>query len=190
MAHSGRRKAEQCISDGYLVPIVAVDSKYHLFLLLAQPPPAGGQQHQLASQQEELHHQRQVTTENLQRMAEMEQKEARLKETFFRRLNQRIVQEIEKGSNILLSDDDWEDIVQNADIIFDNFTRRLQQHYPALNKEDLRYCCMVKMQLSQLEMSQIMHLEKDSVKKRLKRIRMEKMKADSGVTLEELLRRF
>lgn len=148
------------------------------------------QQHQLASQQEELHHQRQVTTENLQRMAEMEQKEARLKETFFRRLNQRIVQEIEKGSNTLLSDDDWEDIVQNADIIFDNFTRRLQQHYPALNKEDLRYCCMVKMQLSQLEMSQIMHLEKDSVKKRLKRIRMEKMKADSGVTLEELLRRF
>ena len=148
------------------------------------------QQHQLASQQEELHHQRQVTTENLQRMAEMEQKEARLKETFFRRLNQRIVQEIEKGSNILLSDDDWEDIVQNADIIFDNFTRRLQQHYPALKKEDLRYCCMVKMQLSQLEMSQIMHLEKDSVKKRLKRIRMEKMKADSGVTLEELLRRF
>lgn len=148
------------------------------------------QQHQLASQQEELHHQRQVTTENLQRMAEMEQKEARLKETFFRRLNQRIVQEIEKGSNILLSDDDWEDIVQNADIIFDNFTRRLQQHYPALNKEDLRYCCMVKMQLSQLEMSQIMHLEKDSVKKRLKRIRMEKMKADSGVMLEELLRRF
>lgn len=148
------------------------------------------QQHQLASQQEELHHQRQVTTENLQRMAEMEQKEARLKETFFRRLNQHIVQEIEKGSNILLSDDDWEDIVQNADIIFDNFTRRLQQHYPALNKEDLRYCCMVKMQLSQLEMSQIMHLEKDSVKKRLKRIRMEKMKADSGVTFEELLRRF
>mgnify|MGYP002594335698 FL=1 len=148
------------------------------------------QQHQLASQQEELHHQRQVITENLQRMAEMEQKEARLKETFFRRLNQRIVQEIEKGSNILLSDDDWEDIVQNADIIFDNFTRRLQQHYPALNKEDLRYCCMVKMQLSQLEMSQIMHLEKDSVKKRLKRIRMEKMKADSGVTFEELLRRF
>lgn len=148
------------------------------------------QQHQLASQQEELHHQRQVTTENLQRMAEMEQEEARLKETFFRRLNQRIVQEIEKGSNILLSDDDWEDIVQNADIIFDNFTRRLQQHYPALNKEDLRYCCMVKMQLSQLEMSQIMHLEKDSVKKRLKRIRMEKMKADSGVTFEELLRRF
>ena len=36
-------------------------------------------------------------------------------------------------------------------------------------------------------MAQVMHLERDSVKKRLKRIRMEKMGADSGVTLEELL---
>lgn len=148
------------------------------------------QQQQLASQQEELHIQREVSSESLRRMVEMEQKEARLKETFFRRLSQRVVQEIERGGNIILSDEDWDDIVQNADIIFDGFTRRLQQEYPSLNKDDLRYCCMVKMQLSQSEMSQIMHLEKDSVKKRLKRIRMEKMGADSGVTLEELLRQF
>lgn len=185
-----RTQAAERQSNVYLMATLSLLSSTIYFFYWRNRRRLVEQQHQLASQQEELHHQRQVTTENLQRMAEMEQKEARLKETFFRRLNQRIVQEIEKGSNILLSDDDWEDIVQNADIIFDNFTRRLQQHYPALNKEDLRYCCMVKMQLSQLEMSQIMHLEKDSVKKRLKRIRMEKMKADSGVTLEELLRRF
>lgn len=148
------------------------------------------QQRQFDSQKEELHRQRKVSSESLQRMAELEQKETKLKEAFFRRLNLRIVQEIEKGSNILLSDDDWDDIVRDADLIFDGFTKRLQQIYPLLNKEDLRYCYMVKMQLSQSEMSQIMHLEKDSVKKRLKRIRMEKMKADSGVTLEELLRQF
>ena len=121
---------------------------------------------------------------------EMEQKEARLKETFFRRLSQKVVQELEKGGNVILSDEDWDDIVQNADIIFDNFTKRLQQTYPSLNKDDLRYCCMVKMQLSQSSMAQVMHLERDSVKKRLKRIRMEKMRADSGVTLEELLYNF
>lgn len=148
------------------------------------------QQEQLASQQEELYIQREVSSESLRRLVEMEQKEAKLKETFFRRLSQRVVLEIERGGNIILSDEDWDDIVQNADIIFDGFTRRLQQEYPSLNKDDLRYCCMVKMQLSQSEMSQIMHLEKDSVKKRLKRIRMEKMGADSGVTFEELLRQF
>ena len=46
------------------------------------------------------------------------------------------------------------------------------------------------MQLSQSEMAQIMHLEKDSVKKRLKRIRVDKIGSGSGVTLEELLRNF
>lgn len=148
------------------------------------------QEQQLADQQEELSLQREVSSENLQRMIELEEKEAKLKETFFRRLNQRIVQGIERGGNIILSDDDWEDIVKNADAIFDGFTLRLQQKYPSLNREDLRYCCMVKMQLSQSEMSQIMHLEKDSVKKRLKRIRIEKMGADSGIMLEDLLRMF
>lgn len=148
------------------------------------------QQQQLACQQEELDIQREASSENLRRMVELERKEARLKETFFRRLSHRVVQEIEKGGNIILTDEDWDDIVQNADIIFDGFTRRLQEKYPSLNKDDLRYCCMVKMQLSQSEMSQIMHLEKDSVKKRLKRIRIEKMGAGSGITLEELLQQF
>lgn len=148
------------------------------------------QQQQLVSQQKELDMQRELSTESLRRMVELEQKEARLKETFFRRLSHRVVQEIEKGGNIILTDEDWDDIVQNADVIFDGFTRHLQEKYPSLNKDDLRYCCMVKMQLSQSEMSQIMHLEKDSVKKRLKRIRIEKMGADSGITLEELLQQF
>lgn len=148
------------------------------------------QQQQLASQQEELYIQREVSSDSLRRMVEMEQKEARLKETFFRRLSQRVVQEIERGGNVILSDEDWDDIVQNADIIFNGFTGNLLEKYPSLNKDDLRYCCMVKMQLSQSEMSQIMHLEKDSVKKRLKRIRIEKMGADSGITLEELLHQF
>lgn len=148
------------------------------------------QQRYLHTQAEELEQERETSSLHRQRVAEMEQKEARLKATFFRRLSQRVLQGIANGDNVILSDEDWEDIVQNADTIFDGFTRRLRQRYPALNQDDLRYCCMVKMQLSQLEMSQVMHLEKESVKKRLKRIRMEKMGADGGVTLEELLREF
>jgi tetratricopeptide (TPR) repeat protein len=148
------------------------------------------QQHQLVKKEKELAQQREITSENLRRMVELEQKEAKLKETFFRRLSQKVVQEIERGGNVILSDEDWDDIVQNADIIFNNFTKPLQQTYPSLNKDDLRYCCMVKMQLSQSGMAQVMHLERDSVKKRLKRIRMEKMGADSGITLEELLYNF
>lgn len=149
-----------------------------------------GKQQELEGKQQELSQQREVSSERHRRMVELEQKQALLKEAFFRRLNQGVVQEIEQGGNIILSDEDWEAIMQNADLIFDGYTRRLRQAYPTLNQHDLRYCCMVKMQLSQSEMSQIMHLEKDSVKKRLKRIRLEKMGAESGVTLEELLKRF
>ena len=148
------------------------------------------QQRRLHTQAEELEQERETSSRHRQRVAEMERKVACLKESFFRRLSQRVLSEIERGGNIILSDEDWDDIVQNANTIFDGFTRRLQQRYPALNKDDLRYCCMVKMQLSQAEMSQIMHLEKDSVKKRLKRIRTEKMGADGGITLEELLKQF
>lgn len=148
------------------------------------------QQRRLHTQAEALEQERETSSRHRQRVAEMERKEACLKETFFRRLSQRVFQEIERGGNIILSDEDWDDIVQNANSIFDGFTGRLQRRFPALNKEDLRYCCMVKMQLSQAEMAQIMHLEKDSVKKRLKRIRTEKMGAEGGVTLEELLREF
>lgn len=144
----------------------------------------------LYTQAEALEQERETSSRHLQRVVEMERKEACLKETFFRRLSQRVFQEIERGGNIILSDEDWDDIVQNANSIFDGFTGRLQQRYPALNKEDLRYCCMVKMQLSQAVMAQIMHLEKDSVKKRLKRIRTEKMGAEGGITLEDLLREF
>lgn len=55
------------------------------------------QQHQLVQQEKELKQQRKATSESLRRMVEMEQKEARLKETFFRRLSQKVVQELEKG---------------------------------------------------------------------------------------------
>lgn len=144
------------------------------------------QQKQLIEQQEKSTSHELESFENRKRIIELKQKEAKLKKTFFRGLSQHLVNGIENGDNIILTDNDWDDIMRNADSIFDGFTLHLQQKYPSLNKEDLRYCRMVKMQLSQMEMAQIMHLEKDSVKKRLKRIRMEKMGADSGTTLEEL----
>ena len=70
------------------------------------------QQHQLVKKEKELAQQREITSENLRRMVELEQKEAKLKETFFRRLSQKVVQEIERGGNVILSDEDWDDITE------------------------------------------------------------------------------
>ena len=83
----------------------------------------------------------------------------------------------------------WETLYSDADAVFDNFTVRLRGQFPALNEEDIRYCCMVRMHLSQAEIASVVCLEKDSVKKRLKRIRTEKLASAKGSTLEEILSR-
>ena len=88
-----------------------------------------------------------------------------------------------------MSDEVWKTIFTHADAVFDNFTVRLRGQFPALNEEDIRYCCMVRMHLSQAEIASVVCLEKDSVKKRLKRIRTEKLASAKGSTLEEILSR-
>lgn len=150
-------------------------------------------------QQQEIIHQHellQVREQEKQQadctLAEMRRKEERLRSIFFKQLSLPMV----RGGNpdsprtLRLTDSDWKVIFSHADAVFDNFTLRLQEYYPALNEEDLRFCCMVKMQLSQAEIAEIVCLEKDSVKKRLKRIRLQKMGATEGTTLEDVLRNF
>lgn len=147
------------------------------------------QQDQLIRQQEYL---RQKEAERLHaetRLSELDGKVDQLKTVFFRQLTQRFIPA--SGKDVIrLSDADWEVIFGHADAIFDGFTQRLREAYPVLNEEDIRYCCMVKMRLSHSEIARIVCLEKDSVKKRIRRIRLEKMKSGEGYTLESLLHNF
>ena len=147
------------------------------------------QQDQLIRQQEYL---RQKEAERLHaeiRLSELDGKVDQLKTVFFRQLTQRFIPA--SGKDVIrLSDADWTVIFGHADAIFDGFTQRLREAYPVLNEEDIRYCCMVKMQLSHSEIARIVCLEKDSVKKRIRRIRLEKMKSGEGYTLESLLHNF
>ena len=148
-----------------------------------------GQQNQLIRQQEYLRRKEAERLHAETRLSEMDGKVDQLKTAFFRQLTQRFIPA--SGKDVVrLGDADWKVILGHADAIFDGFTRRLHAIYPALNEEDIRYCCMVKMQLSHSEIARIVCLEKDSVKKRMRRIRLEKMKSGEGSTLESLLRNF
>ena len=131
----------------------------------------------------------------------MRRKEDQLRTTFFRQLNSRFIAQVRQGGEARkcrMSDEDWKTIFTHADAVFDkeyrfdaadNFTVRLRGQFPALNEEDIRYCCMVRMHLSQAEIASVVCLEKDSVKKRLKRIRTKKLASAKGSTLEEILSR-
>lgn len=139
----------------------------------------------------QLAQQRRIVAQKNQLM-EMRRKEEQLRTTFFCQLNSRFISLVKQGGDMKkcrMSDAEWKTIFTHADAVFDNFTVRLRQRFPALNEEDIRYCCMVRMHLSQAEIAGVVCLEKDSVKKRLKRIRTEKLASAKGSTLEEILSR-
>lgn len=98
---------------------------------------------------------------------EMRRKEEQLRTAFFRQLNSRFIAQVKQAGEskkCRMSDEDWKTIYTHADAVFDNFTVRLRQRFPSLNEEDIRYCCMVRMHLSQAEIAGVVCLEKDSVK--------------------------
>ena len=56
-----------------------------------------------------------------------------------------------------LTEDEWDIIQQNTDTCFDGFTTRLKEHCPQLTEEELRFCCLVKMDLP-LSLLSLTHL--------------------------------
>lgn len=73
-----------------------------------------------------------------------------------------------------LTEDEWDIIQQNTDTCFDGFTTRLKEHCPQLTEEELRFCCLVKMDLPLSLLSEIYHIAKGSISRRKMRLK-EKM---------------
>lgn len=96
----------------------------------------------------------------------------------------------EQSAHIKLTEQDWNKIIENTDAVFNNFTKRLKEAFPKMNEMDIRLCCLIKVQLSQSEMADILNIEKVSIKKRKLRIRKDKMMLDDGRTLDEIVLNF
>lgn len=70
-----------------------------------------------------------------------------------------------------LTDDDWNIITGNTDACFDMFTERLKKLCPQLTDDDIRFCCLVKMELSMSMLSEIYHIAKASISRRKMRLK-------------------
>lgn len=116
----------------------------------------------------------------------MRRKEQHLRTTFFRQLNSRFIAQVREGGEsrkCRIAGRRLEDDLHPCRRRIRQFHGPFRGQFPALNEEDIRYCCMVRMHLSQAEIASVVCLEKDSVKKRLKRIRTEKLALAKGSTL-------
>lgn len=87
-----------------------------------------------------------------------------------------------------LTEDEWEIIQQNTDTCFDGFTTRLKEHYPQLTEDELRFCCLVKMNLPLSLLSEIYHIAKGSISRRKMRLK-EKMHIENG-SFDEFIEAF
>lgn len=87
-----------------------------------------------------------------------------------------------------LTDDDWDIIIQNADACFNHSSRRLRHHCPQLTDDDVRFCCLVKMNLPLTQLAEIYHIAKGSISRRKMRLK-EKMNI-AGRSFDEFLADF
>ena len=132
-------------------------------------------QWKIQKQRKELQY-KEIEKLSMERMMESQKRtEAELRENFFRQLNQLAIDSSIDKKQRFLSDEEWDLILSNANVAFNGFTIKLEEKYSSLNADDIRYCCLVRMGLSQSEIAGVVCREKTSVKKRIRRIVLEKI---------------
>lgn len=70
-----------------------------------------------------------------------------------------------------ITDEQWVEITDVVNMLYDNYTVRLRTDFPLLTDEDLHYCCLMKLRLSISTIAIEMGISSTSVTKRKQRIR-------------------
>jgi hypothetical protein len=70
-----------------------------------------------------------------------------------------------------IEDEQWPEIIKAVDLIYDNFTERLQAVIPALSSNDIQYCCLIKLRFPLSIIASLMMVSPASVTKRKQRLR-------------------
>ena len=140
------------------------------------------QENVLLKQQEELSNLR-------EKEALMREKDARMREELFKRINVfQKLSDTEKEKHIQLSDTDWKEIQLMLDSGYDDFTKKLRMQVPLLSEKDINFCCLVKINMSSQNLTDIYCISKNSVSRKKLRLK-DKMGIGEGDTMDEFLAR-
>lgn len=92
---------------------------------------------------------------------------------------------------IRLTDEEWKEITESVDAVFDDFTRRLHESFPSLTPKDVIFCCLVKLNVNMQDLSDIYCVSKAAISKRKFRLKTEKLGiTDEHVSLDDFLKDF
>lgn len=128
--------------------------------------------------------------ENLQK----EEKLSSLKADFLRRLVAINIPSLNNQTDdliIKLSDEDFTNLEKDINATFDNFTVRLAKQYPLLDKNEIQFCCLIKIQLDLNTLANIYCRSKAAISKRKLRIKQEKLNiTDKNISLDDFIQKF
>lgn len=84
--------------------------------------------------------------------------------------NTKILNDLESKPKYI-EEPQWFEIIHTINQLFDNFSVRLHIENPILTDEDIRYCCLLKLRLTNSKISSLMGISPSSVTKRKQRIK-------------------
>lgn len=101
---------------------------------------------------------------------------------------QRTIDSLEKSFHI--SENGWENFRKSFEAVHESFFKNLSETYDHLSPRDLQICALLRLNLSTKEMSSLLAISKDSVKKARYRIRKKLDLNDSDHNLTSFLMKF
>ncbi len=80
----------------------------------------------------------------------------------------------------------WEEFITNFNLVYKDFLDQLKSEFPELTRNELRFCALLKCNLGNKEIANILHISPDSVKKSRTRIR-KKFELDASENLTKFI---
>ncbi|MDR1865171.1 MAG: hypothetical protein LBR08_06320 [Bacteroidales bacterium] len=155
------------------------------------------QEEQKLADQTMLMEQKNMLLKKEHELSLLREKAASLRETIFKKMS--VSQKIPSLDNsistsnginkrITLSEKDWDELIQTVEEAYGGFVVRLLQQAPLLTKNDIGFCCLVKIKVNMKDLSDIYCISKAGITKRKIRMKKEKFKiAADNVTLDDFL---
>ena len=131
-------------------------------------------------------------------LAVLREKSAILRESLFRKMSVATkipslntidddLNEVSSG-RIRLDDPDWVELIRTVDELFSGFTLRLVKDYPSLNKDDIGFCCLVRINVSMKDLADIYCISKAGITKKKTRMKKDKFAIyDETISLDSFL---
>lgn len=99
-----------------------------------------------------------------------------------------ICKKINSKDELVLSKQEFDNMISAININFKNFAERLSKEYPLLTKGDIYICCLLKLKVPTQDILFLVGINESTLKKRKYRIKCEKMNLDKDdLSLEEYL---